>query len=405
MSNTSRAFGALLLLLAACAAASCVRVPPADDLAQPPTVDEIVQRVKCDLYDAFADRLNAPYGYEWLHTWTTQANLNLIVNDQSSLTPSVAFTQPLTTESIPQRVTNAARSWNLGVGGTASGTASRNEAVSFTVSMNELAAEFGKQPHNCDLPDAVDLRSDLGLKEWVAGALAPFDDGYLQIGYHKAPKSGGGATAAKATIAAAQRAHSMAPEGCKQSAEAHPVGAAQQAAVKAMNDVICKLGYLAPELDDAQNLIQGTTSLSNYQVLALVKTIRDIQDGVRLIGIAIPLLKATGTVPETVIKKLQETAQTIETSGIELALYVDPPIDTMSHQVQFLIVLNVNATPNWILLHFKGPANSGPLAALNQTKTHTLNIVIGPPSSLDSQGALAALQISTALFNAGVSVP
>jgi hypothetical protein len=108
MLTVSRSIAIGSALLAGIALTNCVRVPDVDHAAKGPQVDEIVRRVKCDLYEAVADRMNAPYGNAWLNTWTVQANLNLIVNDQSQLSPGAVITQPLTMVSIPQKVSQAA---------------------------------------------------------------------------------------------------------------------------------------------------------------------------------------------------------------------------------------------------------------------------------------------------------
>ena len=77
---------------------------------------------------------------------------------------------------------------------------------------------------------------------------------------------------------------------------------------------------------------------------------------------------------------------------------VDPPIDAISHQIQFIVVWNANATPNWTLVHFKGPgAGLGPFASATDTNTHTLTIVMGVPNSQALATARTALTTSAAL--------
>jgi hypothetical protein len=58
----------------------------------------------------------------------------------------------------------------------------------------------------------------------------------------------------------------------------------------------------------------------------------------------------------------------------------DSPIDSLGHQVQFIVVSTVNATPSWALWNFKGPGASGNFASLTDTRTHTLNIALGAPA-------------------------
>jgi hypothetical protein len=81
-------------------------------------------------------------------------------------------------------------------------------------------------------------------------------------------------------------------------------------------------------------------------------------------------------------------------------LELDPPLDAIGHQVQFVIVYNASISPSWTLVSFKGPSpGSGSLASATKTLTHTLNIAIGPPGSPDVANTLGALQIGTAIGN------
>jgi hypothetical protein len=439
--DASRAatIGALLGGLGLCLA-NCVRVPTPDNLAKGPQVDEIVRRVKCDLYEAVQNRLNAPYGYEWLHSWTAQANLNLIVNDQTQIAPGATFTQPLFAKTIPTKVTNFSQSANLGLGAQANNTATRNETIAFTVSMDELKAQFGNDQRNCDFPNYTDLRSELGLKDWVSASLSPVANGDLRVGYHKTPKSGSSAAAATAnqamstglsaaistqgsSVVKGSPTISVAPPNCnwpsgKPSATADRAEIGQDLAV-----LICDLFTFKSRATPAPKKVTASptntpsaasnksktaapgkvpggatppppaavhdlTVLTGPTVQFVAKTIADIQFTVRD-------LQTMGDASSTAAtKSLEKTAEA-------LAVFVDPPIDTISHQVQFIIVWNASASPSWTLLHFKGPSpSSGSLFSATKTLTHTLNIVMGPPSSEDSKGALAALQIGTAVGNA-----
>jgi hypothetical protein len=86
----------------------------------------------------------------------------------------------------------------------------------------------------------------------------------------------------------------------------------------------------------------------------------------------------------------------------------DPPIDSLSHQVQFIVAWSANVSPSWSLVRFKGPSpSSGPLLSGSSSNTHTLSIVLGPPGA-DTASTLAALQIGnsvqSALNNATVKI-
>src|SRR5208283_2146859 len=58
----------------------------------------------------------------------------------------------------------------------------------------------------------------------------------------------------------------------------------------------------------------------------------------------------------------------------------DPPIDNITHTVQFLVATYGSATPSWNLVRFK--SNTSPaFAALVHNNTQTLIIALGPTSS------------------------
>ena len=377
-----------LIVLAHVALIGCTRIPATDDLAKSPNIDKLVQRIKCDLYDAVKDRLNSPYGYEWLHSWTAQASLNLIVNDQSQITPGATIAQPLSLVTIPGRVTNFAQSWNLGLGAQESNTATRNETITFTVSLAELRSEFGQASRrNCEFPNEIDLQSELGLQDWISNALSPADNHQLDVGYHKTPKTGAAASTVKAAAAALSKvlteSHVISgPNGTFECVDSDaqtgkPSRPKRVVRQPALARVMCDL-FIVLDYD--------FSNLEGEQVKTIAQTVRDIQDAIR------DRLKYGAA---------DKVARALEKTAIELTVFLDPPIDTITHQVQFIIVWNANITPSWTLVNFKGPGPaSGSLLSATKTKTHTLNVVLGPPSSIDSQGALNALQVGTAVTNA-----
>ena len=57
----------------------------------------------------------------------------------------------------------------------------------------------------------------------------------------------------------------------------------------------------------------------------------------------------------------------------------DPPIDSISHQVQFIVGLTGSVSPNFTLVRFRGPAQSGALASASRARTHTLAIIMASP--------------------------
>jgi hypothetical protein len=54
----------------------------------------------------------------------------------------------------------------------------------------------------------------------------------------------------------------------------------------------------------------------------------------------------------------------------------DPPLDSISHQVQFIVGLSGGVSPNFTLARFRGPAQTGSLVAASRVRTHTLSIIM-----------------------------
>jgi hypothetical protein len=62
----------------------------------------------------------------------------------------------------------------------------------------------------------------------------------------------------------------------------------------------------------------------------------------------------------------------------------NPPIDSIAHQVSFVVTLSGSVTPNWTLVHFKGPGTGNTFAAAARAFTHTLSIAMGSPSASEA---------------------
>jgi hypothetical protein len=406
------------VLFAVVAFAGCVRLPVLDEQAKGPQIDDLVRRVKCDLYEAFAGPLNSPVGYEWLQTWTAQANLNLIVNNQSQLTPGAVLTEPL--KVAPTSL------FSMGLGAQANDTATRNETITFTVSMEELRNEFGSGYTNCIFSDGVWLQSELGIREWIGESLSPVAHHYLDIGYHKPPRSATASAVAAATKAIQGARNTLSELGPSKRNRVGqdcqwPPGSLDlsgRAAIQLDYEVVaCDLFTLfsspppaapsAPAGSPPAAAVPSAPAGSPPAAAApatpppvhdlsapngdtirfFAKTIRDIRKTI----VDLMFLGEAG----------QKSRDALRNAANALAVFVDPPIDTLSHQAQFIIVWNASASPGWTLLRFKGPnPSAGALASVTRTKTHTLNLVIGPPGSSDANGALQALQNGTAFTNA-----
>jgi hypothetical protein len=83
--------------------------------------------------------------------------------------------------------------------------------------------------------------------------------------------------------------------------------------------------------------------------------------------------KANVAVANEHLKKMQSS---LETAQQFTAKTIDPPIATIGQSVQFILAYGGNITPTWTFVRFKGPNN--PLFSSSGTRTHTLNITLGP---------------------------
>lgn len=94
---------------------------------------------------------------------------------------------------------------------------------------------------------------------------------------------------------------------------------------------------------------------------------------------------------KSLTKALTEYTDTFQT--------IDPPLSTIGQSVQFVLSYSGNATPTWTFVSFKGP--NSPLFTASGTRTHMLNITLGPPTGSVSTAnpAIAQNQLYLLLNN------
>jgi hypothetical protein len=181
----------------------CTAVPSIDIKEESIRIIDLIKRIKCDMYYAVSVPkqtksgvrlvpISTLDGYEWMTDWVIQVNLNLLVNEQSGISPGAMLIDPLKQMSLPG-VGTFPQSYSTGLGAGINTTASRTESISFSISLKEIEKELGDRTsllgkyHDCILKNGTDLDSDLKLKEWVWSSLAPVGK-YLTVGHHKTPK-------------------------------------------------------------------------------------------------------------------------------------------------------------------------------------------------------------------------
>lgn len=375
----SRASAVFAAILFSSFVVGCVQVPSMDTPTASVPMSAVVARVKCEIADAFKDRLDE---YKWIQKWTVQADLNLIVNDQSAINPGAVLTQPLTSETLPLRGTFP-RNFNLGVGAGVSTTAMRSEIVSFSMSLHEVQEEMSKfrqsRYHNCEPQDVTDLGSGLGLHEWIDSVFGPIHGQLLTEGYHTTPKGPGS------------------PGGGKQLAEIL-FKSLQTTAAKTAKQKNHHLADLLASYNTHVLLLKKNPTQDD------LKTIRDDIDGI--------LLCLRDTKPQEDGKLCSDLTPdearalitTFENSRSDVLALInkplDPPIDALSHQVQFLVAWSGSVNPSWTLVHFKGPSpSSGSFLSASQNNTHTLTIVVGPPNSQTANNIRSMQGYNAALYS------
>jgi hypothetical protein len=58
------------------------------------------------------------------------------------------------------------------------------------------------------------------------------------------------------------------------------------------------------------------------------------------------------------------------------------PLDSIAQTVKFTLAASASASPNWSLVRFRGPpAGNNPFLNLGRTRTHSLEVVLGPPAT------------------------
>jgi hypothetical protein len=429
-------------LLLAVMTGACTQVPGLDVEAESVRIIDIVKRVKCDIYDAFTEDtadgrrklISDREGYKWLESWTAQVDLNLLVNNQSGLTPGVTIVDPLHQVAIP-RVGTFSQSFTMGLGGGLNTTAARTETITFSLSVREIEAELRNPSHkswayqNCQFENGPGLRSELKLREWIASALAPADARrpYLTVGHHRSPRS--------SSSSGAKNAGSKVQRGVS----ALSIGPSVQEDNKLVSDAQRAIAVLMPKIRALKQGLPGDKL--NQEIDQTIKIVRaalqSIGNDSRLKGIRehlrvaeitltwvvrfstlarrqdLPQNQVTRLIDQlatdideistfTTTREIEEALKTLQEAKSDLEQVIanlDPPIDSISHQVQFVLALSANASPQWSLVRFKGPSPNNGLVGGSHSNTHTLTIVMGA-SPNDVASKLNSLQIGTNIGNA-----
>jgi hypothetical protein len=339
-------------------------------------IADIVQRVKCELAYAVPDFSGRyPSGdYQWMKYWTAKVDLQLDVNDQSSIKPNSSYTTPVT-----------GGTFAVGATGELSAQAQRIEKLSFTLSMKELVES--RDSTYCTLPFQLGLLGNLGLHEWVTSALAPAENGQLRIGYHQPPN---GKTnpipgpvvnasqelhppAAKALFVQALAALQKGEKGAELAREAAMKARALalrskfQATYDAVDTAYGYVGATSKLLEKATNLAWQATTVD-----------RDAETADKLSGVDAAILAKIS--PSAKEAGIQVTAAKDMATAAWDFLPHDAPIDSITHTAKFVVTLGGSITPNWTLVKFRGPGLAAPFASASRIRSNQLDVVLGMPA-------------------------
>ncbi len=384
----------LALLTTACSVPPLWHVTNNGPFEKDISIDDVVERVKCELADAVRQKMDETK-LKWLESWTAKADLTLQVNETGSITPNVAYVQPLHNaydlgtgpssvafpSGAPGTTAGAiSQNFTLGVGATFSGQVFRTETVSFSLSLSELKAWREKGAGKglpCSPAGNSDLQGNLDLKSWTDAALTPVEMGDLGLGIHPAPgsvvkASGPGGEAPEIQpedegwISYYQAAAKTAADGAAKSAQ-EAWGTLRQAQ---------RSRILSPKVkNQIAKLANAAAEAAAYAGQANANA--NPKDAS---GKALPVDKKTAQLNAVEADKNAEAAA-LDDAAEKLAVNPNAPIDSLSHSLNFIVTVGASLSPSWTLLHWKGPANVGNLAGYSGIRTHTLAIALGSPAA------------------------
>jgi len=396
-------------------------------------VRDVVQRIKCEIADAFDDKIDAP-GYEWLQNWTAKVDLTLQVSESGGTSPSVSYTKILPNAfnyaagsgSLTSTVIGAVgQSFTLTAGGNYSEQAQRSETLTFTVSLTEIKTwRLGKDrflrrrgfieaaDHYCD-PGDREFRGKLGLKQWIDTALYPVHTTHqLQAGIHPQAKNAPPAAKSPEPKTTTKEFVGIPYETAKKDITAAADNAAK--AAKKADDAMTAVGTSISNVQTTmQNAINPYFSVlpdyikhniaADQNALGTIRTqvasdaarADKANDEAQSILDGFNKLDPKKDVSKSLVDEIKTAADTAQLFGDDavkqqtaakkieddLTNYKpNPPIDAIGHSVQFIVNYGGSVTPNWSLLVWKGPGLTIPGASISGVRTNIMNIALGPTS-------------------------
>jgi hypothetical protein len=332
-------------------------------------ISEIVERVKCEIWLATTEEIADPH-FAFLSNWDATVDLTLIINDQSGLNPGVSIVDPLKSITLANKGTFN-QSFTLGLGGGVTGQAILTDTVSFSLALKELNSnEKGlsneyvrtNYHHMCRPFRDADLIGNLHLKEWVKETLVPVYDpatnySLLTRGFHPSVKGGG----IKSVKDAVKALSDLKTERLNAEPSAVPNQSdGKKPELKVAPQIIQKaIEAIKPDQRNANDILG---SLEHFMAENADAIKGDTQFAERLTQLKTELSKAPP-------KK-------------HAAPKLNDPLDTISHQVQFIVTWSGNITPAWSLFDIRGPnPAAGAFISGQHITTHQLVVTMGPAAA------------------------
>ncbi|SIO02297.1 hypothetical protein SAMN05443247_01458 [Bradyrhizobium erythrophlei] len=355
----------------------CTTTPSIETETRAVPISEIVERVKCEIWDATKERLADP-DFAFLKKWDATVDLTLMINDLSGISPGVSAINPLKTVILPGKGTFN-QSFSLGLGGGVTGQANLSDTVSFSLSLSELAYKdhglnnpylLKDYYHLCEPLQENDLIGRLRFKEWIDQALSPVHDPengfhYLTRGVHPSVK--GVPSPAKIKIASQTAYKQLDQEKEKLKLESVPQTEDTKRKSESVEDIKQKISpeQLTQHPEVIDELIAQHQNDTDQTVVNILKDLRT----------KVTAAKKTPPKPPK----------------------MNDPVDTISHQIQFIVNWNASVTPSWTLVNVKAPAPAvGSFLSAQRQTTHQLLITMGPVKA-DVQSVRQYQQFNAAL--------
>jgi hypothetical protein len=419
------------LLCAVGCNAGCVYAPSLENPLQDPasvSTYEIVKRIKCEIYTATKELRNEPKIYPWFQKWTAKGDINFLVNENGSVGVGVQLTRffknafppevgpmskPLTSGGT-QAIGGVAQRATLGVGAGVGTQAVLTDDVVFTMSVGgEVQPDVKNNPAayglkeggiECDHEHGFDLNSSsLGLKPWIDNLLGPVtphpdDSGFTELkeGYHEQKSLAGQSGSKQLSVSPPKTSLNLAfitslnaeilgtePESFRGPIQQDLINIGTlNTDVAKYRDAALKHNAICADILKAQSVEADNLLKDQQGVLAKAKDTDDIKT-----------LRQLGNSSRENLRHANDNA----TNAFNIAKSCtykttvpkpkDPPYDSFSTQIQFVVVSNLSATPNWGLASVSGPfpTNQGSLLGLSRSDTHTLTITLAPDAMVAGQ--------------------